>query len=61
MVKTPDEPVPDDPESVFLVALWDRLELAHELSVGVDVISRVDAIRRLCDEASALIKQFRAS
>lgn len=56
----PDDPIPDDPESRFLIALWDHLERAYVISVEADVIVNLAEIERLCTEAAGLIRAYRA-
>lgn len=53
-----DDPVPDDPESLFLIELWDRLERAYIISVEATVIDLLPEIERLCEEAAALIRAY---
>lgn len=55
----PDDPIPDDLESCFLISLWDRLERAYAISVEAEVIVNLAEIERLCTEAAALIRAYR--
>lgn len=42
---------PSYPESPFLIRLWSHLDAAAELSVGADVLSRLDEIADHCQHA----------
>jgi hypothetical protein len=52
-----DDDAHDDPESRFLIALWDLLGQAYELSTGEDVMSRLDEILAECEAAVALLRR----
>jgi hypothetical protein len=52
-----DEAAPDDPESRFLIALWDLLGEAYELSTTAQVMSRLDVILARCEAAAALLRR----
>lgn len=54
-----DDPVPDDPESRFLITLWDRLDKAAEISVNADVMDHLGEILGFCEEAARLIRDWR--
>jgi hypothetical protein len=57
----PDEdPPPSWPESPFLIALWAELDAAAELSVGADVLQRLEEIMAHCEAAIALIDHWKA-
>lgn len=47
-------PDKDDP---FLIALWDHLDAASSISVGDDVLSRLDEVAHHCQAAIDLIKR----
>lgn len=52
-----DDPGPTDPESLFLTALWDRLDAATEAASGLDAMARMPEVLRLCEEAIEIIKR----
>ena len=57
-----DVPPPTDatdsngPDSLFLDALWDRLEQAQALASSSEVMAQLPEVLRLCEEAAALIR-----
>jgi hypothetical protein len=48
---------PTDPESLFLIALWARLDAAVEAASCADAMSRLPEVLRLCEEAVEILKQ----
>jgi hypothetical protein len=52
-----DDNAPNDPESRFLIALWDLLGQAYELSTTEEVMSRLDEIRGRCEAAVVLLRR----
>jgi len=63
MAETPpldDDEEPTDPQSLFLISLWDKLDRAEAASVNADVLDHLDEIQTLCEEAAAIIRQWRA-
>ncbi len=55
-----DANVPDDPESRFLIGLWDSLERAQEIAVTRNVLERLDEVLKHCEAAAAAIRHWRA-
>jgi hypothetical protein len=63
MPQTPpeeDDAAPDDPESRFLIALWDNLERAQETAVERDVMKRLGEVLEHCEAAAAVIRGWLA-
>ncbi len=56
-----DDPAPTDPESLFLIDLWDRLEGATDAAISADAMARMPEVLRLCEEAIEIIKRGPAS
>lgn len=54
---TGEDATSTDPESKFLIELWDHLDSAYTISVNADVMGRLDDIRRHCEAAMALIQR----
>lgn len=55
----PDDDAPSYPESPFLIRLWFHLDAAAELSVGADVLTRLDEIADHCQRAIDEIRAWR--
>ena len=54
-----DDAAPQTPEAQFLSALWDTLERAMEVSTSNKVMSQLDEVERLCEDAAKLIRRWR--
>lgn len=57
MADLPPDDVNDDPESRFLVELWDLLGEALEISTAEDVMSRLNEVLAHCEAAVALLQR----
>lgn len=55
-----EDPDPAEPEDLFLIALWDHLEVAGRLSVEAGVMKRLDDIRHHCLAAAEHIRQWQS-
>jgi len=55
-----DADVLDDPESRFLIALWDSLERACDLATAHNVLERLDEVLQQCEAAAGLIRGWRS-
>lgn len=55
-----DSDRPEDPESRFLIALWQHLDAASEISIDKRVIERLDEVRENCEMAVVLIRASQA-
>jgi hypothetical protein len=55
-----DDNEPAWPESPFLIVLWAELDAASEISVGADVMQRLDEVQAHCEAAVALIQRWKA-
>lgn len=56
----PDGDVSEDPESRFLIALWQHLDAASDISIDKRVIERLDEVREKCEMAIMLIRAWQA-
>ena len=53
-----DDDAPNYPESRFLIRLWTHLDAAADLSVGANVLLRLDEIADRCERAIAEIRSW---